>query len=495
MKKENIIKNFTNNLLVKNTLILFSTNIFIKLLSMVNRIIITRMLGEEGIGLYVLILPTIMLLCSVSSFSLTLTVTRLAAENEVTKKYEDREIITSALIIGLKATIITIIIFMFTYKIIALDLLKQEKTVIPLFFAILMIPFAMINSIFKGFLNGKNKIKETSLSTLIEQIFRMIFAFTMLLLTKDYGIVVSVTITIIAMAVGEFASFIFYLFKMNKIKLSKKANKPLTKEIFLISSKQTLSHITTSIAFFLEPIIFTNILLLQKYNAEEIAYRYSEVNAFALPLLTMFMMFSNSLATVIIPKLSDNTKQEDNKKLFKYALNLTLLPGIFASVLFFFYGDNYLQFLYNTQTGSYYVKKYSFIYMIFYIQPILLAMMYANKLEGRVLLYTIISTSIKIMILYFIPKLTTCNYEILMQAIVLSELIKILLYFITIQKRIKIHYNKEKFVKLAFLFMSYFYIVYLLKHFNINYVLSSFISLFIFICLITIFKITSFHNE
>ena len=77
-----MIKKYKANFLIKNTLILISSSLIIKALSLLNRIVITRLLGQDGISLYVLTLPTIMLLCSISGFSLNITLSKITAENE-----------------------------------------------------------------------------------------------------------------------------------------------------------------------------------------------------------------------------------------------------------------------------------------------------------------------------------------------------------------------------------------------------------------------------
>lgn len=88
------------NTLVKNTLILIITSLIIRLLSLFNRIILTRLLGNEGISLYVISLPSIMLFMSIAGFSLNLVLAKIIAENQVTKKYSDKNILKKAILIG-----------------------------------------------------------------------------------------------------------------------------------------------------------------------------------------------------------------------------------------------------------------------------------------------------------------------------------------------------------------------------------------------------------
>ena len=68
--------------LIKNTFIVLITSLIIRLLSLFNRIILTRSLGEEGISLYSVILPTIMLFMSISCFSLNTAMIKVTATNK-----------------------------------------------------------------------------------------------------------------------------------------------------------------------------------------------------------------------------------------------------------------------------------------------------------------------------------------------------------------------------------------------------------------------------
>ena len=149
-----MIKQINNNYLIKNTIILITTSIIIKILSLLNRILITRLLGTNGISLYVIILPTIMLLISLSSFSLNITVSKIISSNEKTNKYSEKEILKKAIIIGLYATIITLIVFVLLIKYICINLLNQKLAYTPLYASITIIPFSMLNSVYRGYFNG-----------------------------------------------------------------------------------------------------------------------------------------------------------------------------------------------------------------------------------------------------------------------------------------------------------------------------------------------------
>ena len=69
-----------NNTFFINTLIIIITNFVVKMLGLINKIAITRMLGTNGMSLYVLSFPTIMLFISIAGFSLNITISKLVSE-------------------------------------------------------------------------------------------------------------------------------------------------------------------------------------------------------------------------------------------------------------------------------------------------------------------------------------------------------------------------------------------------------------------------------
>ena len=72
----------------QGTFILVIAGLITKILGMVNRVIVTRLLGEDGIGIYMLIAPTLMLLTTFASIGLPIAIpTLISRANERQKKH------------------------------------------------------------------------------------------------------------------------------------------------------------------------------------------------------------------------------------------------------------------------------------------------------------------------------------------------------------------------------------------------------------------------
>ena len=71
---------------IKSTIILLIGGFLTKLLGMIIKIIMSRMIGTEGLGLYMMILPTFSLFIGISQFGMPIALSKLIAENTKNNK-------------------------------------------------------------------------------------------------------------------------------------------------------------------------------------------------------------------------------------------------------------------------------------------------------------------------------------------------------------------------------------------------------------------------
>ena len=69
------------NVFIESTIILILGGIITKILGFIIRIIYTRIVGAEVLGLYSLVMPTYSLLITIATLALPTTISKLIAEN------------------------------------------------------------------------------------------------------------------------------------------------------------------------------------------------------------------------------------------------------------------------------------------------------------------------------------------------------------------------------------------------------------------------------
>lgn len=65
---------------LKGTLILLIASLITRVLGFINRIVIARFIGEEGVGLYMMALPTLFLVVNITQLGLPIAISKYVAE-------------------------------------------------------------------------------------------------------------------------------------------------------------------------------------------------------------------------------------------------------------------------------------------------------------------------------------------------------------------------------------------------------------------------------
>lgn len=480
-----------------NTLIIIISGFIIKALGLLNRILITRMMGPDNINLYILSFPTIMLFISFSSMSLNVTINKLVSESLSTKKYSPKILLQKAIQLSLIVAIITMIIFAFTISFIVNHLLKNPELLFPLMSTIFLIPLVGISDTLKGYFNAIKKVKFTALSNLVEQIVRIITSICFLLIFISKGTTIATFFCLLALSFGELASIIYSILKIRKLQLPHyKQTSGETKAILEMAIPTTFSHLIGNFTYFLEPIIYVFILSKLHYASKDIENAYTITNAYSLSLLTIGSFVSIALATTIVPQISESYALNDIIKLHYYLKKtflLSLIPGIIISIILYFYGSEYMLLIYGTTKGANEVTNYVFFFLPYYLQAPLASIFQAM---GKTKKLFFISTILDIVRLFLIVILSFFP-EIKFQSLIIATFITLDVYFLIIffdvlkLSHVKLSFNKL--ISLIFLFIFTFSFTCLLKHFQLNFIFSSFLVCLLY--LILLYFLNLFDNS
>ena len=379
----------------KSTLIILISTIITKILGFIIRTIFIRIIGD-GISIYSLILPTYSLLIAITELGLPYAISCIIAR----KKYRGKEIISTILPLVIIFNLIIIFILIITSKYIAINLLKNNNLYYPLISISLILPFASISGILKGYFYGKQNMIPSAISNIIEQIIRLLLVTLIISKTIQYSLILSISLFILITGFAELIQIIIYIhFLPKKIKINYKLNKKIAYDIFSISIPSTTSRIIGNIEYFLEPIILTNILILVGYTNDFISTEYGIYTMYVIPILTIPLIITNSVSTSLIPEISKNYNNKNiiRKRLLSTIL-ITLSIGICYCFFIYFKSDLILNILYKTNKGINYIKILSIIFPIFYIEGPLISIIQALNESKYILFVSIISSIIKILI-------------------------------------------------------------------------------------------------
>ena len=422
------------NKFIKSTIILIIGALFTKLLGFIIKIIFTRMVTQNDINLYSIIMPTYSLLTTLASLGLPLAISNLIAENKNNSKKILFSIIPASLIIN----IILITIIFLIAPIIANNLLHNKDAYYPIISIAFVLPFISLSSIIRGYFFGKQKMFPHTLSNVIEQLFRLLIIIIFLPKILKYGTIITVSAYILFNILSEIISIIvFLLFAPKNFSIKKEDLKPdikVVKDIMSIAIPTTSSRIIGNIEYFFEPIILTLTLTLVGYSNDFILNEYGIYNAYVLPLLTIPSFFIIALNTSLVPEISKN---KHNRNIIirrlKQSLIFSFIIGIVSNIIVYMFTEQLLTIIFDTTLGVDYIKFLAPFFVFLYLEGPLASTLQALNYAKYTMTVTVITTIIKLITLFIFSLMHIGLYGLL-----IAEIINIFLV---------VYLNSKKIVK------------------------------------------------
>lgn len=317
-----------SNKILKNSFILLIGNLLFRVGGYINRLLMSRMLGPEGYGLYGLTLPFQGIFQILSAGGLPPAISKYVAEyNAKDEKQLTRQIIVTATKFMILMAIFLSIILLFSSDFIANSIFHKPAVVWPLRAVSLITPFSVIVGAMRGAFQGFYKNEYTVYNRLAEQISTIVFA------------CLFVFAGLYAMGAVLGTAFGFIVSALSAVFLYKKYITPLFGDIapLKLSFNEELKLLWTLIKFAV-PVAVTALSEMAIYDIGTLVIGYLMLsrdvgfyNA-ADPISRIPLVISLSISTVLLPAASEAYALKDSKLLQEYVVDclrysvLTVLP-------------------------------------------------------------------------------------------------------------------------------------------------------------------------
>lgn len=342
--------------LFKALAIITSFSVLTRALGFLFRIILSRVIGAEGLGIYQISFSVFMVLETFVSSGLPLVVSKLTSKN-ITCKNEQKQhsMISAALIIGLiTAVSLCLIVILFRSL---FGLLFTDKRCLNILIVLLPgLVFSSVYAILRGSLWGQRKYFLVSLTEFLEQTVRMIVCVILLAVFYSIfdGAVLASVSYIISCALS--ACIVVVIFFKTKGRLKKPEKKQFS-SLLKDSMPITLVRVISSLLMPIISIIIPMQLIKSGYTNEQALSVFGVAMGMTFPLLYIPSTLVGSLSMTLIPDLSSAVSQQNFIEI-KSKINFSIKFGLFVAFLFipifFALGEPIGVFLYNNlQSGTF----------------------------------------------------------------------------------------------------------------------------------------------
>lgn len=409
---------------IKSTIILMIGGLITKILGMVIKIIMNRLVGIEGIGLYMLIFPTFSLFMSMSQLSLPISISKLVSE----EKHNNKKLVFTSIPIVIITNIILMGIIFLVAPTLANTFLKDSRCYLPILAISLVLPFEALSNLLRGYFFGKQKMTPHVISHVVEQVVRLVLIVLVIPDLIDKSIVYAVSFLILVNMISEFSSIIILLLFLPKNTVIRKSDikpdKRNLKNILAISIPTTGSRLVGNIGYFLEPIILTFVLTTVGYSNSYILNEYGIISGYVMPMLLLPSFFTNAISQALIPVISksySNNNYKNTKRKLKQGILFSCGVGIPATLLFFFFPEFFINIIYHTTEGVSYIRFLAPVFFLHYLETPL-----ASSLQAMGKAREVFNISLKATIFRSISLFVLLFFKIGMWGFVISLTISII---------------------------------------------------------------------
>lgn len=356
---------------IKSTIILIIGGIITKILGMLNKVIMARYLGTEGLGIYMMILPSFILFLNISSVGFPVAVSKLVSEDDRNNK----KLVFTSIIFVLFINFLLMIFILFIAKYLSFNLLHEKRSYYAIMAISLVIPFASISGILRSYFFGRERMGPHVISHITEDIVRIIAMVIGVPFFMHKGVEYAVCFVILTNIISEVTSILILFFFLPKnfslTRSDVKPSKIYLRDCLSISIPTTATRLIGSICYFLEPIILTGVLLYVGYPNSVIVREYGIISGYALPLILLPSFFSNAISQALLPVITKKYKMRDIagvKRKIRQGIAYSLLIGIPLTIVLEMFPDKLLKLLYNTTSGVSYIRFLAPVCLLQYIQ-------------------------------------------------------------------------------------------------------------------------------
>ncbi|MBD5584900.1 MAG: oligosaccharide flippase family protein [Clostridia bacterium] len=377
-----------------------------KALSFVYRIILTRIIGAEGIGIYQICLTVFAVFLTVASSGVPVTVSRLMAKSNAKNDLNGKHSAVTAGVVCTLAITVPIALILFIGRN-AFGFLFSDERCVQIF--IILLPGLVITSVYaviRGSFWGNKQFLPYSVIELLEDAL-MVGAGIWLIwgVTDPLEGARNATIAVLISYVFSFVASLFWYFKKGgKFVNPKKQLKPLISSAAPITAMRTATSLLNSTVSVLMPALLISAC---GYGNSEALATYGVVMGMAVPLLFAPSALIGSIAVVVAPELSENYYRK-REKAVRYDVEKTVKASMFiATVLIpilFVLGNAVSVFLFDNEFCGELVQRCSFIVLPLCVAMITNTVLNSMNCEKRTLLYFCIGAGAMIISVLFLTR-------------------------------------------------------------------------------------------
>jgi stage V sporulation protein B len=316
---------------LKGAFILTAAGIIVKIIGSVNRILLSRLLGGEGIGLYQMAYPIYLLALSISSAGIPVAISIIVAEKVALSDFRgaNRVFRISLGLLTITGILFTFILYFGAGWLVEEHFVRDPRAYYAIAALAPAIFFVTILSSYRGYFQGLQMMTPTAVSQIFEQLIRVVTMIFLAFYLLPIGLEYAAAGASFGAGPGALAGLMvlmYYYWQHSAVLKEKIATQPIIKQE---ASSKIISRIVklalpVSLANIMLPVVSSIDLLIVPARLEVAGYTVSQatelfgyLTGMAIALINVPTILTGSLASSLVPAISEAFTLKDHKRIYQ----------------------------------------------------------------------------------------------------------------------------------------------------------------------------------
>ncbi len=355
----------SNNKFLKGTLILAVSNIVVKVIGSLNWIILSRVLGGEGIGLYQMGFPIYLLAITVSSAGIPVAISIITAEKLANKDYRGAKRVfnVSLRLLLISGLVFSSALFFGAGWLIENQYIRDARAYYSIIALAPAVFFVTFLASFRGYLQGWQIMTPTAVSEIVEQLMRVITMLIFADLFMPYGLAYAAGGASMGAGVGAFCAVMVLVWFYSRLKKQFQAEMEqqddsapvesaghIIKRLLKLALPVSMSSIILPIGANLDVLIVPQRLEAAGFDVRTATELFGYLTGMALPLVNLATIFTAAMTISLVPAISESRALQDFQAIrekIRIAFRVAMIITFPCFVGLYFLGKDVAALIYN----------------------------------------------------------------------------------------------------------------------------------------------------
>lgn len=369
--------------LVKGALILTAASFVTKILVFGNSIVLSRVLGPEGIGLAKMVMPFMGLMLTLTTIGLPVAISKLVAETMVQRnRAKVKKILLVSLAITGSLSIVVVCLSVIGGKLFSSNFLSDPRSYYSFMALVPIVPIGAVSSVLKGYFRGMQNMNPIALSQVIEKIVQVGLTYVLVLRLMPLGIEYAAAGAVLSSVIGEACSLLIFILMFKNAHRRKfliphpnwtqvSRGKSVLFELLQTGLPTTGNGFVISLSRALQPVVISKSLAAAGVSSVLIARQYGMLTGYVMPLLFLPGFINQSLGITLVPAISE-ANIRDNFRLVHHRLNqairAALIVGTPSTVFMYLFAPELMTVIYRAPAAAPLLRLIAPFFILNYLQ-------------------------------------------------------------------------------------------------------------------------------